>query len=137
MTQQKNCGISLRQPFQKGNNARILDLTKEIVAFKQGDLSLEITTLNLEYCGMNWHSNTLELCAKKQAKQHLDQHTFELLGSVNPEYETVCAQVESCSSALLEQCLHFIKVRRVKRNICQPRKFFFFLILLPIIHSCE
>ena len=34
------------------------------------------------------------LC-EKQAKQLEEQHIFELLSGVNPEYETVCAQVTS------------------------------------------
>lgn len=34
------------------------------------------------------------LC-KKKAEKLKDQHVFELLGSVNPEYEPACAQVTS------------------------------------------
>ena len=34
-------------------------------------------------------------CAKKQAKLLEDQHIFELLGGVNPEYELIRTQVTS------------------------------------------
>ena len=34
-------------------------------------------------------------CAKKEGKLVEDQHIFELLGGVNPEFQTICAQVTS------------------------------------------
>lgn len=47
-------------------------------------------------------------CATKQAKLIEDQHIFELLGGVNPEYETICAQVMTLDPLSLIGTMFFL-----------------------------
>lgn len=80
---------------QKRNNARILELKKQIATFTKGMLS--ISDCYAKFRAL-WRELELYLspepcCVKKKAKLLEDIHVFELLGGVNPEYETVCSQV--------------------------------------------
>lgn len=69
-------------------------LKKEVVGLNEGTCLLAITMQNLGpfFCELALQL-ILESCyAKKKVKQLEDMHTFELLGGVHQEYETVYAQ---------------------------------------------
>lgn len=96
---QNNSLIHLRLPTQKEGTSKILELTEEIAALWH-ELALYIA---LKLC-----------CGKNQAKEMEDQHIFELLGGVNPEYETECTQVTSKILTPIETVCVLFKARKVE-----------------------
>ena len=80
---------------QKRNNARVLELKKEIAAFKQGSLSIGdyYSKFRALWKELELYMSLELCCAKKERKLLEDQHIFELPGGVNPEFQTVCAHV--------------------------------------------
>ena len=81
----------------KRNNARVLELKKEIAAFKQGSLSIGdyYSKFRALWKELELYMSLELCCAKKERKLLEDQHIFELLGGVNLEFQTVCAHVTS------------------------------------------